>query len=105
MVQPACDPEVFAELSEHFVELQSSTGEFKDSNDLELVQTRRYTVDVVTFADTWIGCQNYVNSLNKETNVHVDFLESRAVGFLFVCLIACVYVLVSTHPLLSLSLL
>jgi hypothetical protein len=86
IVQPACDPELFAELSDHFVELQESTGDFQTADDLELVQSRRYAVDVVTFADAWVGCQNFVSALNAEDTIEVEFRESQTVWFSCVCL-------------------
>mmetsp|Transcript_13956 Transcript_13956/g.42009 ORF Transcript_13956/g.42009 Transcript_13956/m.42009 type:complete len:1642 (-) Transcript_13956:93-5018(-) len=66
MVDPACDPQRFVELNQLVEDRLTEVNRFEDVFDLMLVQTRRFSVDVLTMADAWVGCTRFCEDLLDE---------------------------------------
>jgi hypothetical protein len=79
IVEPSCDPDRFKELNQLVDQRQAMVDEFASARDLFLVQTRRYAIDVLTYADAWVGCAQFCKNLLRAERKVTMFQNSRLV--------------------------
>jgi len=76
-IEPVCDANRFYELNQLVDDRLTDVNQFQHASDLFLVQTRRYSVDILTYADAWVGCTRFCEDLLEEETKLITLQGTR----------------------------